>query len=209
MNKNIVRGGLAGIAVLALAVGGSTFAQWSDSQTAEDQNAGAGKLVLELKGPNGIEAVQHADYGNFAPGEGKDVTRFLMSKQGDAVPLADLFVTMRGLQNADNGCSSDSEDTAESGACTGETTSGGEFGKDAQIKVEASGPTTSNCGNVSYSTVYNGNLNQLHNNQVDLGAVDNGEGICMRSTVTLPYSSGNDTQGDSANWDWQFDLVQQ
>ena len=40
MNKKIMRGSLAGVAVIALAAGGSTFASWSDSGNISAQPGG-------------------------------------------------------------------------------------------------------------------------------------------------------------------------
>ncbi len=212
MNKKLVRGSLAGVAAIALAAGGTTFAAWSDFANVTGNTAGAGELVLKIGGPNGTEAVQHASFGNFAPGEGQDVTRYLASQQGDAVPTAGLFVTMKNLANADNGCSSNSE--AAEDTCESETSTGGEFGQAANIKIQVTGPTTAgNCGangsaSLPWSTVYDGTINALAGHQQSLGTLSDGQGVCVRSTVTLPHDATNNTQGDSSAWDWRFDLVQ-
>jgi alternate signal-mediated exported protein len=210
MNKKLVKASLAGAAVVALfAAGGGTFAAWSDFAVAADQNVGAGELVLTLEGPNGVEAVQHASFGNFAPGEGKDVTRYLTSQQGDAVPTANLSVTLKNLSNADNGCSSASE-AAEDPGCATQTTTGGEFGKYATVKIESGMPAVgeSNCGHVTYTEKWNGTLNAARNTSIALGSLSNGDHMCMRATITLPHDAPNATQGDSSAFDWRFDLVQ-
>jgi predicted ribosomally synthesized peptide with SipW-like signal peptide len=212
MNSKLVKASLAGVAALALAAGGSTFAAWSDFADVTGNSAGAGELVLNIEGPNGQEAVQQASFGNFAPGEGQDVTRYLASQQGDAVPTANLSVVMNELKNADNLCSSNSEAAEDS--CEFEDAAGGEFGQSANIKIQVTGPTTAgSCGQAGsatlpYSEVYNGSINGLAGISQALGSLSDGQGVCMKSTVTLPHSATNNSQGDSATWDWHFDLVQ-
>lgn len=207
MNNKLAKAGIAGVAAIALAATGSTFASWSDFGIVEDNSVGAGELVLDLNGGNGSEPAIPVSFGHFAPGEGSTNMRYLASKQGDAVPLADLSVTMKDLVNKDNLCSSNSE--ALEDTCETEDGGGGEFGAKANIVIGASGPTTAgNCGHVTYTTVYDGTINGLSGNKQTLGQLSNGDGICVKATVTLPDTAPNNTQGDSSEWNWRFDLVQ-
>ena len=79
MNKHIVKGGLAGVAVLALAAGGSTFASWSDYDVLGGSQAGAEELALNLGEPNS----QNFDNMKLAPGVGSDYEFVVTSRTGE------------------------------------------------------------------------------------------------------------------------------
>ncbi|MGH8959805.1 MAG: hypothetical protein ACRDWT_01140, partial [Jatrophihabitantaceae bacterium] len=65
MNRRLVVGCAAGLAALAIAAGGSTYAAFSDFGDITGNDAGAGILKLEL-GPNGTGIVP-LDYKKLAP----------------------------------------------------------------------------------------------------------------------------------------------
>ena len=69
MNKKIVRGGLAGVAVLALAAGGSTFASWSDYDQINGNETEAGHLKLDL---NSTGSINNVGGNAIAPGQYAD-----------------------------------------------------------------------------------------------------------------------------------------
>lgn len=213
------------VAVVALAAG-TTLAFWSDFDIITGNSVGAGKLQLVVEGGNG-GAQETFDFGNMAPGEGSDRTRYLASNDGDSVPDGSLSLTLQNLADQENGCETNSEAVAEgateaqaaagnysNAACNAETTSGGEFSQQANIKIEATDPTTAgNCGqagsaSLPWNEVYNGGLASAFGSSITLGDVAPGEGRCVRMTVSLPTSANNASQGDSSTFDVRFDLAQ-
>lgn len=117
MNKKILKGALAGTAVVALAAGGGTWASFSDFGNINGNSVGAGILKLNLNA-NGGGQVAPLNFGNLAPGQyGSKQAIFLASSDGQSVPTADLYMTIENLKDVDHGCSSNSEAQAEGGAC--------------------------------------------------------------------------------------------
>lgn len=125
MNKKIVRGSLAGIAVIAIAAGGGTFASWTDSGSVNDNHVGAGFLRLNLNGQSG--GVAPLNWGRLDPGGVNVRTIWVASDDGGSVPSARLKATFYNLDDQENSCSSDSERRADPNNCDGNAARTGEL----------------------------------------------------------------------------------
>lgn len=103
MNTKLLKASLATAAVIALAAGGGTFAAFSDFGNVNGNSVGAGFLKLDL-GPNGT-GIAPLDFGNFAPGSGTGRQIWVASNNGDSVPNAHLFITLKNLVDTAAPCS--------------------------------------------------------------------------------------------------------
>lgn len=108
MKNKLFKAGLAGVAVIALAAGGGTFAAWSDFGNVDDNLVGAGILKLNLTNGDG-SAVTPLNFGNLAPGGDSKRAVYVASSDGASVPLADLKLTINNVRDFENGCGSLSE----------------------------------------------------------------------------------------------------
>jgi hypothetical protein len=110
MNRKLVIGAVAGVAAVALAYGGTTYSAWSDFGDINNNQVGAGILKLDLASNSGGAAVP-LEFGNLAPSWQLSAKQaiFVASNNGDSVPSADLFLTIKNVRNYENGCSSNSE----------------------------------------------------------------------------------------------------
>jgi predicted ribosomally synthesized peptide with SipW-like signal peptide len=118
-------GAVAGVAAIGLAVGGTTYAAWSDFGDVTGNHVGAGFLKLDLNGQTGDSPVAAINWGKLAPGMVNVRTVWLASNDGHSVPSAHLSATFSNLDDQENGCSSNSERVADptcdaSAANTGE-----------------------------------------------------------------------------------------
>ncbi|MGH3509180.1 MAG: TasA family protein, partial [Nocardioidaceae bacterium] len=112
MNKKLAKGVLAGVATLALAAGGTTFAAFSDFGNINNNTVGAGFLRLDL-GENGTGNAS-LDWGQLAPNNIHSTrTIWVASNDGLSVPNANLKVTFHNLSDQENGCSSNGELAAD------------------------------------------------------------------------------------------------
>ena len=225
MNKHILKGGLAGVAVLALAAGGSTFAAWSDYDQINGNKTEAGHLKLDL-GSTG--AINNVGIKAIAPGEYRTIDFMVASADLDGVPLADLSMQILNLADQDNGCGSTSSEQDVDPGCSTQTTSGGEFSQQGYVRIRYTNPVpesqvtfaNNNCSgagdyvnSVGYSPANDGNsenypkLNTLGGPQA-LGTLAGDEAVCVRVDLGLPMSATNMVQTDSSTFDLQFDLTQ-
>jgi predicted ribosomally synthesized peptide with SipW-like signal peptide len=224
MNKKILKGALAGTAVVAIAAGGGTWASWSDfAQTGPDQ-AGAGHLILNVG--DGLLTQENM---TLAPGMEKSVDFYIASNDGDSVPNGKLSLTMKDLVNHEDGCTAKSEAVAEGinplvpgynpSANCGDNSPGnnnGEFGAQARIEIIQYGPSSNGqCSSVAPLTgipnhvVKNfGYINSTVNNMYPVVDLAPGEATCVRLLVQMPTDANNASQGDSASWNVRWDLEQ-
>ena len=93
MKNKLVKASLAGVAVVAIAAGGTTFSAWSDYDTLEGSQAGAEELTLVLNEPN----TQNFDNMKLAPGVGNDFEFVVASRQGQTIPNASLRLQLVDL----------------------------------------------------------------------------------------------------------------
>jgi len=215
MNNKMLKASLAGVAALAVAVGGSTFALWSDHDTLTGSSAGADELTLILGEPNS------ADFDNMrlAPGVGADYEFVVASRQGDTIPTADLVMSLENLVSKEDGCTSTNSELDADADCN-DTATDGEFDDEARIIVNASQPTSGdnacNSGvnprgsrqtSISLRDLYNNRANpiKLLDEGVHLGP---GESICVAMGLNMPATATNASQGDSASFDLKFVLDQ-
>jgi predicted ribosomally synthesized peptide with SipW-like signal peptide len=103
VNRKLVMGVVAGLAVIALPAGGSTYAAFSDFADVTGNSVAAGTLKLDL-GPDGTGVVP-LDYQKLAPDSYTGRTIWIASSDGDSVPDANLFVTFRHLIDTPAACS--------------------------------------------------------------------------------------------------------
>jgi predicted ribosomally synthesized peptide with SipW-like signal peptide len=227
MNKKILKGALAGTAVIALAAGGGTFASWSDFQVDSGNHVGADHLALTVGEPSSA----HFDNVQLAPGEARDTSFYVASRTGVAVPDASLTMTLTNLVPTENGCDSNSEAFAESGGTISDSSDlnapcnfanrPGQFADQAMYYVQsrvASSPAA--CTDDSMDTrLGNTILATAAGQVVDLlpagETLQAGEGVCVDAEVFLPdsiaqygHAADNKSQGDQATFDIRFDLTQ-
>jgi len=220
MNSKLMKAGIAGAAVVAMAAGGGTFAAWSDFST-QSAGAGAGYLRLNVNGHDGTDTNAVQPF-NLAPGVHKTQTFWFTS--------ADKYNVTHGKLTAYVDQLSDTEDTA-AGTCTtaseaaaeGTTNcaaNGGELSSEAQMFVgralnvssaadcqswDASSPSNVLVGG---STLVKDVPNTAAAPITVAPDLAPGDGACMVVEVTLPSSADNKVQGDDMSWVWHFDLTQ-
>lgn len=235
MNKKILTSA-AGIVAAAAVVGGATFAQWSDNWTESTANVvGADQLALSVTDPN---PAQEFDKINMYPGGQADYEFFVTSRDGDAVPKADLTLTLIDLQGEEDGCTNtngeldDDADCASTGIDAVGQNTFGEFDDDSFVvvnttvnpltaaEIAAIDPTaTSICAlnqtesPVTSRVVSGTSLRDLFNGgTLDLLSAGTTMGpddsVCVRMAVGLDDSVDNASQGDSASFKVRFDLTQ-
>jgi predicted ribosomally synthesized peptide with SipW-like signal peptide len=210
----------AGAAVALSLAGGGTFAHWSDTDS-YDNSAGAEHLTLDLSNDATQGFVQTA----MAPGVNREFDFVVASRNGTVVPSASLMITLENLLGTENGCDGNKEELpaaegGDDGDCLSPGTSNadGEYADEVRIAINASAPTT-DLANACNSSLHprGGRVSSMSLRDLeDLGAVDllngddlgPGEGICVAMGLTLPTSATNASQGDSATWDFRYDLEQ-
>jgi predicted ribosomally synthesized peptide with SipW-like signal peptide len=219
MNKKVLAGGLASLAVAGL-VSGGTFAAWSDYDTVANNQTEAGHLVLDL---NGSAPISNVGGQAIAPGEFRTIDFFVASADLDGVPAADLSFTIDDIIDQENGCSSNSEAALDD--C--ETVNDGEFSEESYVRVRYSAPTSgvvfqnNQCKDGSGNSVPTPNgdagsndpalwdsLRDLDGFKYALGQLTAGQGICVRFDIGLPSTATDASQGDASNFDLTFDLEQ-
>lgn len=225
MNKKIVRGSLAGVAVIALAAGGGTFASWSDFGVSSDNGAGAGIMRLNVSNRDGTG--QSVAPFRLAPGQNKAQEFFLASADADNVPTGTLSAKIQNLRDIEDGgpgCTTNSEALAEkpghvdaAGLPTNKANdcgNTGELSSELKTQILYSDPVTSaascpNTGIYSHSVGTKKTLaEQVALGSTALGTLSSGQGVCVRFEMSLPSSATNAVQGDDVAYDYRFDLVQ-
>jgi hypothetical protein len=210
MNNKLIKGSLAGVAALALAAGGTTFAAWSDYGE-ESTAAGAGILKLNVSAREGTSS--GVEPFSLAPGQNKFQEFYLASADDANVPVGALTAKIQNLLDIEDGgpgCTTLSEQDAEGGACGTE----GELADQATVQILVSDPVAdaSSCPNTgiyhSATPSGTGTLASQPAKTFQLGNVSAGEGVCVRMEMSLPASATNASQGDDVTFDWRFDLAQ-
>jgi hypothetical protein len=212
MKNKLIKASLAGVAVAAIAAGGSTFSAWSDFDTLTGSHAGADQLTLKLGQPNS----QNFDNMHLAPGVGGDYEFVVASRQGDTIPKASLTMALTNLVGHEDGCTSTHSEAAVDPNCA-DTTSEGEFIDQARIAVNVSAPTTNPnaCDEPHGSAQSAISLRQFRDNTasnpLDLlhgATLAPGQYVCVAMGLNMPSTATNASQGDSANFDLTFYLNQ-
>jgi predicted ribosomally synthesized peptide with SipW-like signal peptide len=227
MNKKILKAGLAGTAVVAIAAGGGTWSSWSDFHVDSGNSVGADHLSLQVN----ESATKKFDNVKLAPGEERDVAFYVASRDGDAVPNATLSLTLENLVPTENGCDSNSEAYAESGGAISDKSDAaapcnqggpGQFAEQSLFYVQATkmtDPTQCTTSTPMGSKLLNTKLSAAEGVPVDLlGSgitLGPGEGACVLAHVFMPdnasqygFAADNKSQGDQATFDVRFDLTQ-
>jgi hypothetical protein len=212
MNKKIAQGALAGVAAIALAAGGSTYAGFSDWNSIADNKVDAGILKLTLSGNKGT-AIAPLDFGSFTPGRSWIDTIWVASSDAKSVPNAGLSVTVANIRDAENGCASTNGEKAADSSCD---TAGdaGELSRFLGTDMFVWKPVTAgDCGsahvpgsdkNIWHST----NLFNTQGTTKLIGDLNAGEGYCVEFQEYVHKDVGNQIQGDGVKFDLRFDLVQ-
>jgi alternate signal-mediated exported protein len=119
MNSKLLKASLAGVAAIAVAAGGSTFASWSDFNDVNNNNVGAGVLKMTLD-PNANNPGQDRTFDNLklAPGQYFENQFYVATNDATSTPKARLFIDIRNIVGTENGCDTNSE-TAEDTNCAG------------------------------------------------------------------------------------------
>lgn len=212
-NRKLVKASLAGALALGLVAGGTTFAAWSDFTT-YDNSAGAEYLTLDVNN----DRTQGFSQEMMAPGLNREFEFVVASREGQVVPNAALTLKLENLVGSEDGCQGNSEGIADAGACEDDTTSG-QYADEVRINVNVSKPTT-DLANACSSSMYprGGKVTPMSLRQLETKGITNllpagvnlkpGEGICIGMGLELPTSATNASQGDSATWDFRYDLTQ-
>ena len=221
MNSKLIKASLAGVAAIAVAAGGTTFAAWSDFATSSDA-AGAGYLKINLTDRQGAGgAIQPF---SLAPGQNKTQEFYLASADSGNTPDGVLTAFIENLADTEDSatCTTDSEAVAEgsavdgTGAPTNSSACGtvGELSSQLNVQILASTPVAgpASCPNTgiygSTTPSGTGTLASQIGKTFQLGTLDPGQGVCVRVEMSLPSSATNAVQGDDVSWNWQFDLNQ-
>jgi hypothetical protein len=127
MNHKLLKGAVAGVAAIAIAAGGATMSAFTDSGDINGNTVGAGFLRLNLNGQDGSSVAAPLSWGRLAPGMTSVRTIWLASNDGQSVPKANLKATFYNLDDQENGCSSNSERSADPNNCDGNAAHSGEL----------------------------------------------------------------------------------
>lgn len=222
MNSKLIKASLAGVAAIAVAAGGTTFAAWSDFAT-EDAAAGAGYLKINLTDRQGSGSTIQPF--NLAPGQNKFQEFYLASADSGNTPDGVLTASIENLVDSEDlaVCTTNSEADAEDPAAPYSTEADvdsaacgtvGELSSEATVQILASAPVSSpsSCPNTgiygSTTPSGTGTLASQVGKTFQLGTLDPGQGVCVRIEMSLPAGASNAVQGDDVAWNWQFDLNQ-
>ena len=234
MNRKLLLGAVAGVAAIGLAVGGATYAAYSDFGDVTGNAAGAGTLTLDLHGNQAGDV--KFDHVTMAPGNIDSQRQvFIASNSSDSTPSAQLFVSLKNLTGTEDGCDGQQEAIDDGGACNtpGTGANVGQFLTDATVQWYSYIPTTPGTCNESYATsttavtpqhgptfaalastattpyqLTGSSLGAPNTVGVNVPYLAPGQGMCFAMSVGLGYGVDNASQGDSVNFDLHFDLVQ-
>lgn len=206
MNNKLLKGTLAGVAVVALAAGGGTFASWSDYDTVEDNTVGADLLKIDLSTQNKASF----DRVHLAPGVSQDTLIVVANTTGNTIPAADLSVTLTNLVGEEDGCTSTNSEQDVDSDCAGNNE--GEFASEAIYVVNAAAPSADGTCSPRGARLGTTVLAAAEDLKVDLlpAGVDlePGQKVCVAMGIALPANASNASQGDRASFDLRFDLEQ-
>lgn len=227
MNRKLVMGAVAGVAAIGLAVGGTTYAAWSDFGDVTGNHVGAGILKLNLGANNGSDLL--FDHIKMAPGQiNQERNVYVASNDGASTPDAQLFMSFKNIVGTENGCDSNGEIADDANCSDTSATNPGQFIDDATVQVTSYTVNSPNDCNQSYApaghavtALHGGNL-AFWNTQApwqltgDLSGsggaampvLHPGQGLCVSVTIGLAHGVDNASQGDSAAFDMHFDLIQ-
>jgi predicted ribosomally synthesized peptide with SipW-like signal peptide len=231
MNGKLIKLAVAGVAAVALAAGGGTFAAWSDFVDVAGNNAGAGTLSLNV-GPNGGGDLKF-DHVSMAPQQiNQEREVYIASNAATSTPNARLFISLTNLVGTEDGCDGNSEIVADP-ACANPGGSQGQFITDATLQISSYAVNSPGDCTEGYAPAgkavtaqYGGSLltveqktnapNSAHELTGDgtsfggtaLPVLTPGQGICVSMTIGLAAGVSNASQGDSASWTTHFDLEQ-
>lgn len=207
MNSKLIKGSLAGVAVVALAVGSTTFAAWSDFAEVRGNNSGAGTLSLNIDDSEVFDDVTLEPGGNGQNNTGDsnpnsfETVRFIASNDGDSVPNGDLFISLTDLADNEDTCNSNSEaneegvpeDDAAVGNYDADTACGGpgEFSKTATMDIElfeTNDPAACDTGGAfNGDRARNVPLDELADyGKIYVAELAPGQGACMKMRLNLP-----------------------
>jgi predicted ribosomally synthesized peptide with SipW-like signal peptide len=214
MNRRIILGAAAGVAAIALAVGGTTFSAWSDYGDVNGNSVGAGFLKLDLNGQTGDSPVAPINWGKLAPGMVNVRTVWLASNDGQSVPDANISATFNNLVDHENGCSTNSEAAADP-SCGGSDQNSGELSHILNFQTSYyAGLTENECATYptnppgpsnGYNAFFASNQGDLYNaasgagHTYTLDALDTstplvlhpGDGICIGFQAYWPHDPSN------------------
>lgn len=223
MNKKLLKASIAGTAALALAAGGSTFAAWSDFGV-ESTEAGAGYLRLSVdtltKAGANVKPFQLEPGDPEDPQTNKFQEFYLSSADSGNTPAGNLTMKIKTLvDNEDQPtCTTSSEAVAEGGVCGGANQ--GELSRQAKVQILKAAPVGGTCPSTGYASVSPSVNRQflfdLQNDEITLGTLAPGQGMCVRMEMALEHTTAmingtnanNLTQGDDASFDVEFTLDQ-
>lgn len=207
MNSKILKGTMAGVAVIALAAGGGTFASWSDYDVVEDNTAGADYLTIDLGNQNKASF----DRMKLAPGVSQDTLIVVANTTGNTIPAADLSLTLVDLVGTEDGCTSTNSELVADADCADESTEG-EFIEEAIFVVNAAAPSDDGTCSPRGARLGRTVLADAEDTVVDLLPAGQdlkpGQKVCVAMGLSLPSTASNASQGDSAAFDLRFDLEQ-
>lgn len=232
MNRKLLWGAAAGVAAIALTVGGTTYSAFSDFGDINGNSVGAGILKLDLTSGNGGDAAP-LSFGDLYPGGQSKEAIYVASSDSKSVPPADLYLTIQGVQSKEDGCSSSKSEVAADSDCN-DTSKPGELDQVLDVRVSSyAAPSALACKGWVGGTGDPGPL--LHDNvlptneQGTLADSRNlnkqflisdanhpltaGQGVCVTFVSWWPanHEGGtpdNAAQGDSVTFNNHFDLLQ-
>lgn len=229
MNRKIVIGAVAGVAAVGLAYGGTTYSAWSDFGSVTGNTAGASILKLNLDANSGSDL--KFDHVKMAPG-GIDTQRnvYIASNDAASAPDAKLYISLKNVVGVENGCDSNGEQQDDP-ACANPAASQGQFISDANVQWTSYTVNSPDECNQSYAPgghavtpMHGGSLATLaaqtattpweltgdmsSSGGAAVPVLHPGQGLCVSMTIGLAHAVNNASQGDSANFDLRFDLVQ-
>jgi predicted ribosomally synthesized peptide with SipW-like signal peptide len=220
MNSKLLKASLAGVAAIAVAAGGSTFASWTDTGSISDNSVATGILKLNLNSKNGTSAVVPLNAGSLAPGMGWGTNVWIASSDGASVPSALLSVSVKNIRDFENGCGSTNSEAAVDSTCVsslpGDGTLGGELSNALGTDLYAWTPATPGActeypgsGSPTVSLIHSSILKTKENQVLNIGVLNHGDGRCVRLEQYLPSTAGDNVQSDSVKYDLAFTLAQQ
>jgi predicted ribosomally synthesized peptide with SipW-like signal peptide len=224
MNSKLIKGSLAGVAALALAAGGTTFASWSDFDEITGNEAGAGILQLTVNPNSGSEMI--FDSTEMAPG-GINGQRnvYVASNDGASTPSGRLFISLKDVLGHEDGCVGNSEIVDDPNCGSHDE---GDFIDDALLQVTSYAVNSPGECTQGYAPTgkivtaqHGGSLSwwktqppwEVTGHYTGPGGIDRsylapGQGLCVSMDISLAYAVDNASQGDSALFTTRFDLAQ-
>lgn len=227
MNSKLIKASLAGVAAIAVAAGGTTFAAWSDFQVSDQNDAGAGILKLTVAPNTGSDLL--FDSTKMAPGgiNGERLV-YVSSNDGASTPSGRLFLSLKDVVGTEEGCATNGE--SEDDANCSDTTSGGDFIDDALLQVTSYAVNSPGECTQSYAPTlkrvtgqHGGSLTwwrtqapyevtgdgtTLVGGGANRSYLAPGQGLCVSMNLSLASAVDNASQGDSAVFKTRFDLEQ-